>query len=214
MVEILRVDTIVDFARIVHVTRTIVAERSRAQETLATADPYASIIADFRAAMTMLKCAASERVLRRGLSMAQLHILYTLQRSGEMPMSRLAEMLNVSLSNATGLIDRIEERGYVERTRVPEDRRVVKIRVTAEGLRMLEEIDALSDELLRDVLGRIGPSKLGGVAQAVTELRSALAVATDGDPQDPHAASTPSGRSSSTLRGVERSHHSHPVRKD
>jgi DNA-binding MarR family transcriptional regulator len=196
------------------VTRTIVPERLRAQETLATADPYASIIADFRAAMTMLKCAASERVLRRGLSMAQLHILYTLQRNGEMPMSRLAEMLNVSLSNATGLIDRVEERGYVERTRVPEDRRVVKIRVTAEGMRMLEEVDALSDELLRDVLGRIGPSKLGGVAQAVTELRSALAVATDGDPLDPHAASTPSARSSSTLRGVERSHHPHPVRKD
>ena len=65
--------------------------------------------------------------------MAQLHILYTLQRNGEMPMSRLAEMLNVSLSNATGLIDRIEERGLIERTRVPEDRRIVLIRVTAAG---------------------------------------------------------------------------------
>jgi len=69
--------------------------------------------------MSMLKCASSERVLRLGISMAQLHILYTLQRTGEMPMSRLAELLNVSLSNATGLIDRIEERGLVERTRVP-----------------------------------------------------------------------------------------------
>jgi DNA-binding MarR family transcriptional regulator len=172
-------------------------------------DPYAPIIADFRASMTMLKCATSERVLRLGISMAQLHILYTLQRNGEMPMSRLAELLNVSLSNATGLIDRIEERGYVERTRVPEDRRVVKIRVTAEGSRMLDEIDALSD-----VLGRIGTSKLGGVAQAATALREALAVATGGVPTDPHAASIPSPRSSSTLRGVERSTHFQPARKD
>ena len=164
--------------------------------------------------MTMLKCASSERVLRLGISMAQLHILYTLQRNGEMPMSRLAELLNVSLSNATGLIDRIEERGYVERTRVPEDRRVVKIRVTADGSRMLDEIDALSDVLLREVLGRIGPSKLGGVAQAATALREALAVATGGVPMDPHGASIPSPRSSSTLRGVEHSTHSHPARKD
>jgi DNA-binding MarR family transcriptional regulator len=146
--------------------------------------------------------------------MAQLHILYTLQRNGEMPMSRLAEILNVSLSNATGLIDRIEERGFVERTRVPEDRRVVKISVTPEGLRMLDEIDALSDELLREVLSRIGPSKLSGVAQAVTSLRDALAVATGGNPLDPHAASMPSPRSSSTLRGVERPLHPHPARKD
>jgi DNA-binding MarR family transcriptional regulator len=186
----------------------------RSATTAPAADPYAPIIADFRAAMTMLKCASSERVLRLGLSMAQLNILYTLQRNGEMPMSRLAELLNVSLSSATGLIDRIEERGFVERTRVPEDRRVVKIRVTPEGLRMLGEIDALSDDILRDVLGRIGPSKLGGVAQAVTALRSALAVATGGEPLDPHAASIPAPRSAPTLPGVERIYHPHPARKD
>jgi DNA-binding MarR family transcriptional regulator len=179
-----------------------------------SADPYAPIIADFRAAMTMLKCASSERVLRLGISMAQLHILYTLQRSGEMPMSRLAELLNVSLSNATGLIDRIEERGYVERTRVPEDRRIVKIRVTSAGSRMLDEIDALSDDLLRSVLGRLDRSKLGGVAQAAAALRSTLEVTTGGDPLDRHAASIPSPRSSSTLRGVERSPNQPPARKD
>src|ERR687898_2366434 len=129
--------------------------RHGAHDLPAGNDPYGPIIADFRAAMAQLKCASSERVLRRGLSMAQLHILYTLQRNGEMPMSRLAEVLNVSLSNATGLIDRIEERGFVERTRVPEDRRIVLIRVTPAGTKMLEEVDALSDDLLRGVLARL-----------------------------------------------------------
>lgn len=195
-------------------TRTIARERLPDTKPTTAVDPYAPIIADFRVSMTMLKCASSERVLRRGISMAQLHILYTLQRIGEMPMSKLAEILNVSLSNATGLIDRIEERGFVERTRVPEDRRIVMIRVTPEGLRMLGEIDALSDELLREVLSRIGPSKLGGVAQAVTALRDALAVATGGDQLDPHPASMPVPRSSSTLRGVEHPIHPHPTRKD
>jgi DNA-binding MarR family transcriptional regulator len=178
-----------------------------------TSDPYTDIIADFRASMTMLKCASSERVLRLGISMAQLHILYTLQRTGEMTMSQLADVLNVSLSNATGLIDRIEERGYVERTRVPEDRRIVMIRVTPDGSRMLDELDALSDDLLRSVLSRIGPSKLGGVAQAATALREALAVATGGDPTDHHAGSIPSPRSSSTLRGGEPAN-PQPARKD
>jgi DNA-binding MarR family transcriptional regulator len=179
----------------------------------ASADPYAPIIADFRAAMTMLKCASAERVLRLGLSMAQLHILYTLQRTGEMPMSRLAEVLNVSLSNATGLIDRIEERGFVERTRVPEDRRIVLIRVTDAGERMLREIDALSDELLRSVLDHLDRSKLAGVRQAFTSLRDALSVATGGETPDPHRVSIPAPRSPSTLRGVERTSQPKP-RKD
>jgi DNA-binding MarR family transcriptional regulator len=182
--------------------------------TPARKDPYAPIIADFRAAMTMLKCATSERVLRLGISMAQLHILYTLQRNGEMTMSHLAEVLNVSLSNATGLIDRIEERGFVERTRVPEDRRVVLIRVTPAGERMLGEIDALSDDLLRSVLGHLDRSKLAGVGQAVSSLRAALGIATGGEPIDRHMASIPGPRSSSTLPGVERPRQPHPAQKD
>lgn len=188
-------------------TRTIVAERLRPRKKAATVvDPYTPIIADFRAAMSMLKCASSERVLRRGISVAQLHILNMLQRNGEMPMSRLAEMLNVSLSNATGLIDRIEERGFIERTRVPEDRRIVMIRVTLEGLRMLDEIDALSDDLLRSVLGRLGRAQLGAVSETAAALRLELELATGRERPDHHAGSMPSPRSSSTLRGVERPH--------
>jgi MarR family transcriptional regulator, organic hydroperoxide resistance regulator len=168
----------------------------------ATDDPYGPIIADFRAAMNQIKCASSERLVRMGISMAQLHIMYTLQRSGEMPMSRLADVLHVSLSNATGLIDRIEERGFVERTRVPEDRRVVMIRVTDAGRRMLEEVDAISSELLRSVFGRIGRSQVAAVGRAIAELRRGLEETT-GVTSDPHAVSTPAPRSNATIRGAQ-----------
>jgi len=166
-------------------------------------DPYGPIIADFRAAMNQVKCASSERLVRMGISMAQLHILYTLQRGGEMPMSRLAEVLHVSLSSATGLIDRIEERGFVERAHVPEDRRIVLIRVTDAGRRMLEEVDAISSELLRSVFGRIGRSQLAAVGRAIAELRRGLEEET-GVPSDPHAISIGAPRSPSTIRGADR----------
>ena len=65
----------------------------------------AAIIADFRASMAELKCIGSERLVRQGISMTQLHVMHLLDHHGEMPMSRLAEMLDVSLSNGTGLID-------------------------------------------------------------------------------------------------------------
>jgi DNA-binding MarR family transcriptional regulator len=184
------------------VTRTIPAEDA----DLATSpsdDPLAPIIADFRAAITTLKVLSNERVLKVGLSMAQLNILYTLKRCGEMPMSRLAEMLNVSVSNATGLIDRIEERGLVERTRVPEDRRIVLIRVTAAGEQMLRDLDVLSDDLVRSVLGRLSRTELTAMATAFASIREALVDAAGVVP-DRHATSIPSPRSSSTLPGDER----------
>ena len=195
-------DAIVHSAKIVHVTRTI-GRSGTVSKPPASDDPLAPIIADFRTAITTLKAISNERVLRRGLSMAQLNILFTLKRCGEMPMSRLAEMLNVSLSNATGLIDRIEERGLVERTRVPEDRRIVLIRVTAAGEQMLGELDVLSDDLLRTVLGRLDRAELAAVGSAFASIRDALTDAA-GHLPDRHPSSIPSPRSSSTLRGVER----------
>jgi DNA-binding MarR family transcriptional regulator len=191
----------IDLRTIVHVKRTISQRPGDARGAIGTADPTDRIIADFRVTMTQLKCAMSERLLRLGVSMAQVNILYTLQRSGEMPMSRLADVLNVSLSNATGLIDRLEERGYLERTRVPQDRRVVLVSLTAAGAQMLEEQDAMTDGLLRTVLARLKPRQLSTVAQATSDLRAAVE-ATTAPILDRHPTSTPAPRSTSTVRGI------------
>lgn len=161
--------------------------------------------------MGQLKCASSERLLRLGVSMAQLHLMFTLQRSGEMTMSRLAEVLNVSLSNATGLIDRLEERGYIARERVATDRRVVVVRVTPTGEQMLDEVDALSDALLRSVLGRLPAPQLKVVAHAIAALREAVD-STVGSMSDRHLASTITPRSGTTMRGTD--HTSHPHGRD
>jgi nitronate monooxygenase len=110
-------------------------------------------------------------------------------------MSRLADVLNVSLSNATGLVDRIEERGFIERSRVPEDRRVVLVRITEDGARILEENDALSDDLMRDVLRHLDPTQLQIIARAMADFRASLETAVVGPPRDRHPLATPAPRS-------------------
>ena len=140
----------------------------------------AAIIADFRASMAELKCIGSERLVRQGISMTQLHVMHLLDHHGEMPMSRLAEMLDVSLSNGTGLIDRVEERGFVERTRIPTDRRMVMVRLTPAGRQMLDEIETVREEFLRRVLDRLDPTQLTGVAKAMADLRDAVAATAPG----------------------------------
>jgi DNA-binding MarR family transcriptional regulator len=137
--------------------------------------------------------------------------MFTLQRSGEMTMSHLAEVLNVSLSNATGLIDRLEERGYIARERVPTDRRVVLVRVTPDGAQMLDEVDALSDALLRSVLGHLPASQLKVVGHAISALRDAVD-STVGSMADRHLASTMIPRSGSTIRGAD--HTNQPDERD
>jgi len=162
------VDSIIDVDMMVQMARTIQATKADAQ----TKD---RIIADFRGAMVELRCIGSERLVRLGVSMTQLHVMSMLDRHGDMPMSKLADMIDVSLSNATGLVDRMEERGYLERVRVPDDRRIVLVRLSETGRRLLEDIEVLRTEMLRTVLDRMEPDQLDGLARATADLRGALA---------------------------------------
>src|SRR6478752_2723234 len=165
-----QVDEIVRRSMIVHVIRSI------APTEPASPDVKSAIVAYFQSSMGELKCVGSERLVRLGISMAQLHVMHMLEGHGKLPMSRLAEMLDVSLSAATGLVDRVEERGFVERIRVPSDRRIVLVRITIAGRQMLDA------------------AQLAAVAGAMADLRVAVTTALADDPAL-HHAHTAQGRS-------------------
>jgi DNA-binding MarR family transcriptional regulator len=132
------------------------------------------IIAQFRVAFRELRCMGSQRSLQSGVSPAHLHLVSMLERHGGMPMSRIADVLDVSLSAATGLIDRMEERGLVERARVADDRRVVLVKLTSGGRRMLADVEVLRGEMLRSILERLDPDRLQALSETLEDLRRAV----------------------------------------
>lgn len=141
------------------------------------------IIAGFQAAMLELRCIGSQRMHRQGVSMTHFHVMSMLERHGEMTMSRLADMLDVSLSNATGLVDRMEERGLVERLRSIDDRRVVLARITPRGRELLREVEGFKAETIKLVLDRLDDPSLERVAAAMDDLRGALAAVLSEHPE-------------------------------
>ena len=154
-----------------------------AQPTPATAPPgepattdalVDSIVTELHRMIGSLRCAGTGRMVKAGVSMTHLHILWVLEHHGDLAMSKLAEMLDVSLSNATGLVDRMEERGLVERVRVPDDRRVVLVRASAEGARIRDEIEALKQDRMRAILGRLRPDQLTRVLTARGDQQGAV----------------------------------------
>ena len=133
----------------------------------------AAMIAQIRESLGELRCMGSQRLLQRGVSMSHLYLMSMLERHGELPMSRIAELLDVSVSNATGVIDRMEERGLVERVRVSDDRRVVHVRVTGTGRQALADVEVLQDEVLARVLDKLDDRQLSRLQAAVADLRAA-----------------------------------------
>ncbi len=67
------------------------------------------------------------------LSVPQLLCLQCLQEKGRMSMSGIAEHMMVSVSTVTGIVDRLEKKGLLERRRLSGDRRIITITLTDSG---------------------------------------------------------------------------------
>jgi len=147
-----------------------------------SSDVQTEIVTNLREAFAELRCLGSERMHRADISMTHFHLLSMLERHGSITMSRIAEVLDVSVSNATGLIDRIEERGLVERVRVPSDRRAVHVQLTDEGQAKLREIELFKEDMIHAVLARLDERQLRRAAQAMADLRGAVVEAISEDP--------------------------------
>ena len=102
------------------------------------------------------------------LAPMQMQALMALQPGRELPMSALADTLLCDASNVTGIVDRLEARGLIERREAPHDRRVKMLAVTSEGARFrgrvgrrmakppapITDLSEADQRSLRDVLRR------------------------------------------------------------
>jgi len=85
------------------------------------------------------------------VSKTELFVLLMLGREREIIMSQIADYINVPLSTATGIVDRLVNKGYLKRERSDSDRRIVVIRLTEKGRTLTDSVK----ESMTSYLGRI-----------------------------------------------------------
>lgn len=90
-----------------------------------------------------------------GVSVTQCYAMDALSRRGPLTMGRLAELLYLDVSTVTRVVDQLLRGGHVERVADPDDRRVVRARLTAEGERITLLIRSQLLDGFREVLSRI-----------------------------------------------------------
>jgi DNA-binding MarR family transcriptional regulator len=116
--------------------------------------------------------------LRGSLSLVHLHVLTTLETEGPLPMSHLADALDVSVASATGIVDRMEQRGLVERRHGESDRRIVQVHVTDAGRDVFQAIDAQRRTHFTTVLERLTDDELASLLVGLRATRAARAAIT------------------------------------
>lgn len=93
------------------------------------------------------------------VTLAQCIVLLEIEENGRLNMGQLASQLRLDNSTLSRTIDGLVKRGLVERLQDDHDRRVVEIRLSAEGNSVCRTIHKDNDAYCRRVLTKIPPSK-------------------------------------------------------
>jgi DNA-binding MarR family transcriptional regulator len=109
------------------------------------------------------------------ITQAEAHILARLGRGGSASPNDLHRLFGHKRSTLTGVIDRLESRGYVKREINPDDRRSFIVSLTSEGKTVAAAVCDVVVELERRILARVSERDLKG-AVALLEALEAEAV--------------------------------------
>ncbi len=109
-----------------------------------------------------------------GLSSAQYNILRILRGAGENGLAcrEIGCKLISRDPDITRLLDRMESRGLIARAREVEDRRVVKTRITPQGLRILHDLDEPVRQMHRKQFRHIPDKQLRNLLRLLEQARS------------------------------------------
>lgn len=107
------------------------------------------------------------------LSLVHLNVLAVLDTDGPLPMRGLAETLDVSQASATGIVDRMAQRGLVARHRDDDDRRVVRVALTDQGRNLIAGLATERREHLAMMLANLTDDELAGFLLGARALHRA-----------------------------------------
>ena len=104
------------------------------------------------------------------LSPSQARALRVVCEQRDTRVSDLADALRIAPRSATEVADGLQQRGLVERTPDPRDRRAVLLRPTADGRRVRAEVDAARTDDSRELFGRLSVDDRAALARILGAL--------------------------------------------
>lgn len=108
------------------------------------------------------------------ITLPQLAILDLLNRSGELSMSDMARFMNVTTAAMTGIIDRLVRDSYVMRIPTPDDRRIIKIKLTAKGGSAAKNILEQRRRLITKIFGVLSRDEREEYLKILTRIQDGL----------------------------------------
>lgn len=111
----------------------------------------------------------------KDLSATQYNVLRILRGAPEgLPCGEIGNRMITRDPDITRLLDRLEKRALIARSRETQDRRMVMARITPAGLRVLSQLDRPIDAVHRQQMGHLGRERLQALTELLRESRNRL----------------------------------------
>lgn len=101
-------------------------------------------------------------------------LIGTLFHHGEMKVSDLSEKLGLSNSTVSGILDRLEKQGQVERIRSKEDRRVVYVNITEDFKEQSKKQFVEINKMIEQMINKATPEELDKILEGMEVLRNVV----------------------------------------
>ena len=122
----------------------------------------------YRAALKRLNA----KLRKERITFSQYSVLLALSRNGPMQMNKLSEHMLVAPANVTGLVDRMERKGFVRRRRDERDRRLYVIEETAKGSRIFQGISSRFRQYTGNLGSTLTPQEKDSILVALRKVRA------------------------------------------
>ena len=104
------------------------------------------------------------------LTSPQFYVLATIGYAGGLPFGEIGEKMMVTVSNLTGIVDRLEEKGLVARERDVHDRRVIRVRLTEKGSKLYKNTIPLFEKSISQFFSPLDKSQQKELSSLLRKL--------------------------------------------
>jgi DNA-binding MarR family transcriptional regulator len=111
-----------------------------------------------------------EELGKLDLTAPQFYVLATIGYTGGVPFSEIGEKMMVTVSNLTGIVDRLEEKGLVVRDRDLRDRRVVHVKLTPKGAKTYKSTIPIFEKSVSQFFGSLNKLQQKELASLLRKL--------------------------------------------
>jgi len=105
-----------------------------------------------------------------GFTFPQLSVISILAKNGKQKVSDISEKMGLSDSTVSGILDRLEQKGIIERKRYKDDRRVVKIYLSNGSQEICQEFHRKREEYFAHLLKKLSEQEINDIIKGLEIL--------------------------------------------